>query len=197
MAKGLSKERVIDTALALLDIDGMTVNFRDIARKLNCAHTNLYNYFDSFEALLWEAQEEIMQRLQNKIEESLGHTALSEEKLAAFWDALIDFYLLHKGWFHLVWFEPIHSPRPKAHYDRTVSMVDAMVEALTAAFEHAESESNALSMRMNLHNINAYILGELSIYLAGRGLIREEATFRAYVSEQATRMMWLLAGDKQ
>ncbi len=61
MKKNISKEQIIDTTLELLKdkSDIRTINLREIARVLGCAHTNLYNYFPSFQDLLWEAHMEI------------------------------------------------------------------------------------------------------------------------------------------
>lgn len=190
MAKGISKERVIETVLALFDKGEGKINFRDIAREMGCAHTNLYNYFESFDAVLWEAQEAIMQRLQHGIDDGLNSTAEPEEKLTAFFRAFVDFYLAHKGWFALAWFEPLDSPRPKTHYDRTVSTVNAMLKSL--ADISLQMNSRAVSeddMRFTLHDVHCYIVGELAIFFSGRSLIRDEAQFRAHVNAQAVKML--------
>ena len=200
MKKGITKEHIVDAALALADGQTMpmhTVGFRDIARLVGCAHTNLYNYFDSYDALLWAAQEEILRRLQSAIEVRLEQAAGFFDALEAFFGGMLDMYLAHPGWFYLAWHERLQTPRPKSHYDLTVSTVDAMVAALTAVFERAGQHVDAQDMRMNLHNVHAYIHGELSIYLAGRGLLREEAPFREYTVRQAARMLRLLADGRR
>jgi AcrR family transcriptional regulator len=197
MAKGLSKQRVIEAALMLIDKGETTVNFRDIARELGCAHTNLYNYFASFDALLWEAQEEIMQRLQSEIEESLVSASTPEEKLSAFFRSFLDFYLAHKGWFTLAWFEPISSPRPSAHYNRAVSTVDALLKSLAdISREMNQQIVNTDILRLFLHNVHCYIIGELSIFFSGRSLIQDKALFRVYVNEQAVKMLKSMLEDK-
>ncbi len=190
MAKGISKDRVIETALTLIDQGETKINFRDIARELNCAHTNLYNYFDSFDALLWEAQETIMLRLQSDIENGLNSAAEPEAKLAAFFRAFVDFYLAHKGWFALAWFASLGSPRPKHHYDLTVSTVDDMIQSLSSISRQMSGKTvSEEEMRFMLHNVHCYIIGELSIYFSGRSLLRDEAQFRTHVNTQAAKMM--------
>ncbi len=190
MAKGISKDRVIETALTLIDQGETKINFRDIARELNCAHTNLYNYFDSFDALLWQAQEAIMLRLQSCIEDNLNNAAEPEEKLAAFFRGFVDFYLAHKGWFALAWFAPLGSPRPTHHYDLTVSTVDAMIQSLSSISRQMNGKTvSEDEMRFMLHNVHCYIIGELSIYFSGRSLLRDETQFRTHVNTQAVKMM--------
>lgn len=195
MKKGLSKELIIDAALALADSQPSmrAAGFRDIARRLGCAHTNLYNYFESYDALLWAAQEEILRRLHQAVMEKLRQSEGFSAALESFFGAMLETYLTHPGWFHLVWFEHLQTPRPQSHYELTVNTLDAMVAALATVFERAGQHVDAQDMRRHLHNVHAYIHGELSIFLAGRGLIRDEAPFREYVVQQAARLLSLLA----
>ncbi len=195
MAKGISKDLIIDTALALIDKhqDVKKLNFRDIARELGCAHTNLYNYFPSFEALLWEAQKRIMRHLQNGINGSIASASDPEDKLLGFFRSFIDFYLEHKGWFKLAWFEQFHSPRPQAHYDHTLNTVNAMLESLINVSQQLHHcDIGIEQMRLYLHNIHCYILGELSIFFSGRNLFQDEPIFRAHVIGQSVKMLKLL-----
>ncbi len=190
MAKGLSKQRVIETALKLIDETGTKINFRDIARELNCAHTNLYNYFDSFDALLWEAQEAIMRQLQSSIDDNTARETEPETKLAAFFHSFVDFYLKHKGWFYLSWFEPLRSPRPKTHYDLAVSTVNAMLNTLkdiSRQMNHSPVSED--EMKFYLHNVHSYIIGELSIFFSGRSLIQDETQFKDYVNMYAVMIL--------
>ena len=50
-------ERFVEATLELIAERGgsQDVNLREISRRVGCAHTNVYNYYDSFDDLLWEA----------------------------------------------------------------------------------------------------------------------------------------------
>lgn len=54
---GPTAERFIETTLTLIAEEGgsQNVNLREISRRMGCAHTNAYNYFASYEDLLWTA----------------------------------------------------------------------------------------------------------------------------------------------
>ena len=54
---GELRDRYIEETLDLIAEKGgsMDVNLREISRRIGCAHTNAYNYFESFDDLLWEA----------------------------------------------------------------------------------------------------------------------------------------------
>lgn len=195
MAKGISKDLVIDTALALIDKQQgiKKLNFRDIARELGCAHTNLYNYFASFETLLWGAQQTILLRLQSGINKSMKNVSEPDDKLLAFFRSFIDFYLEHEGWFKLAWFEQVNSPRPQAHYDQTVDTVNVLLESLLDISLQLHHRHIGLEqMRLYLHNVHCYLLGELSIFFTGRNLIQDRQLFTTYVPEQSVKMLKLL-----
>lgn len=50
-------ERFVDTTLAMIAEQGgsLKVNLRQVSRRMGCAHTNAYNYFDDYGDLLWAA----------------------------------------------------------------------------------------------------------------------------------------------
>ena len=52
---GPTADRFVETALDLIaEVGGAgPVNLRQVSRRMGCAHTNLYNYFASFQDLLW------------------------------------------------------------------------------------------------------------------------------------------------
>lgn len=52
-----TKNRFVETTLELISEEGgsLNVNLRQISRRMGCAHTNAYNYFPSYQGLLWEA----------------------------------------------------------------------------------------------------------------------------------------------
>lgn len=54
---GATAERFVEVTLEMIEEQGgsLNVNLREVARRVGCAHTNVYNYFDGFAGLLWEA----------------------------------------------------------------------------------------------------------------------------------------------
>lgn len=50
-------QRLIEATLALIEEQGssLDVNLRQVSRRVGCAHTNAYNYFTSYDDLLWAA----------------------------------------------------------------------------------------------------------------------------------------------
>jgi AcrR family transcriptional regulator len=54
---GTTADRFVETTLKLIAENGGSehVNLRQISRRMGCAHTNAYNYFASYQDLLWTA----------------------------------------------------------------------------------------------------------------------------------------------
>lgn len=193
MGKKITGEQVISTTLELIKAkEGLSqVNLREIARQLGCAHTNLYNYFSSLEEVLWRAHQEVQLRLLNYVTDNLENiqTNLRLEYISA---RFIEFYLENKGWFKLLWFEKFDQDRPKENIEITVKVVDAFIDILSETYGNQITKEDC---RYILHTVHCYLNGEISIYISGRGLIKDETEFKTYVSKESLKMTNLLVSN--
>jgi len=199
LKKGITKEHVIDVALSLMKDkeDIRSVNLREIARVIGCAHTNLYNYFASFDDLLWEAHIALLGKASDHIEEKLSQIVEEESKLYHFFFQFVDFYLSNKGWFRLAWVEIIGGQRPKDNEAAVELTVNAFVETLADIWRNLyKVEIEKEKMKYALHNVHCYIHGEVSIYIAQRSLIPEEEKLKEYVAKEAAKLLVLLLNNK-
>ena len=200
MKKGITKKQVLNVTLNLIKDkeDIKNVNLREIARMLGCAHTNLYNYFNSFDDLLWEAHVALLKKASAKIREKMSQTNDEELKLQYFFFEFTDFYLNNKGWFRLAWVEIIGGQRPRNNELATIQTVDAFVDSLITIWKNLyKVETQREKMKYALHNVHCYIHGEISIFIAKRALIPEENEFKEYVTKEAVKMMKLLLNSKE
>jgi AcrR family transcriptional regulator len=199
MKKNITKEQIIETALDLMKnkSDLRRINMREIARTLGCAHTNLYNYFPSYNDLLWEAHAALQEVFIQLIKDKLEAANTAELRLSYFFEALVDIYISNEGWFRLSWHECISSERP-------LQNIEAIEKANKAINWYVSEIWNDLygtypdtekSQRV-LHNTHCYIVGEVSNYFLGRGLIESEIELKAYIVNEAIRMFRLcLVGE--
>lgn len=193
MKKNISKEQVIDTVLELLrnnsDIDKL--NFREIARTLGCAHTNLYNYFPSYNDLLWESHSAILNNFIIKIKNRMSNEP-TEYSLTAFFEAVVNMYMDNKGWFRLSWHEYIKGERPENDIEtaKTANQIlnDYAMDICGRIFPECPERKN---VKRILHNTHCYIIGEISNYLLGRSFTDNETEFRTYVINEAAYMFRL------
>jgi AcrR family transcriptional regulator len=113
-----TSERLIEITVNLIDENGglQGVNLRKIAKLAGCAHTNVYNYFQNFEGLLWAALERVLERWLQYTEEREQTTPDLEPDtfLANVIASQIDFALEHSGWYRFIWLESLSgSPPPE------------------------------------------------------------------------------------
>jgi len=198
--KNITKEQIVETALDLMknksDLRGL--NLREIARTLGCAHTNLYNYFLSYNDLLWEAHATLHEIFMEMLTEKLSAANTAELRLAYFFEAFVDMYIDSKGWFRLAWHEYIGGERPRRDVEVTEATNKALNKRISEIWKELSGKyPNGDTTKRVLHNTHCYIVGEISNYLLGRGLIENETELKAYVSHEAIRMfkLCLLEGD--
>ncbi|MCC5468659.1 TetR/AcrR family transcriptional regulator [Pelosinus baikalensis] len=194
MKKNISKEQIVDTALELMrnknDIRGL--NLREIARTLGCAHTNLYNYFPSYTDLLWETHTALQEIFMEMLKERIMNAKTADLKLRYFFDTFVDIYLTNKGWFRLAWLEYIGENRPERDAVVTEHTFTELTQYISDIWQelHGNPPDKDQTGRV-LHNTHCYIVGEISNYVSGRGLIENEAELKGYIVDQAVNILTL------
>jgi AcrR family transcriptional regulator len=199
MKKYITKEQIIETGLDLIKdkSDIRSVNLREIARVLGCAHTNLYNYFPSYNDLLWEAHMEIENRFIEKIALELVHVKDDRLKLHQFFFCLAELYIDHKGWFRLAWLDHIDDVWPQKDKAVTEKVVNTMVEMLESTwlsiYAHSPTRERIHSV---LHDVHCYIVGEVSNFINGRGLIQDSEMLKRHIAETAVIFFTLVLREE-
>ncbi|GAP15870.1 transcriptional regulator [Longilinea arvoryzae] len=169
------------------------VNLRAVARALGCAHTNIYNYFDDFDDLLWAALDTAGDRFIADVTAGVKSTRETTTSLNRFFAGIIDFYLVHKGWLRLFWADPLKGPRPV----ESAALGEKRVASLALLFGDAVQETCGINLPQTeayhlLHEVHCYLYGEMSINISGRGLIPEENAFRAHLLQECLTLTDLL-----
>lgn len=198
MAKGISKEQIIGVTLALIkDKENIrSVNLREIARHLGCAHTNLYNYYEDLDAILWDVMDEVLHKSLENLSEGIEKIDDDNIKLDNFYRRFVEFYIDNRGWFVLCWFEKLSGSRPQKNYDLTVKTVDYFADIVADVFHRMDGiKLIPKESKYILHNVHCYLHGEVSIFLAGRGLIKEETEFKNYVVDVCVKMTKLFVNS--
>ncbi|WP_304509549.1 TetR/AcrR family transcriptional regulator [Anaerotignum sp.] len=194
MKKNITKEQIVVTALELMrnksDLRG--VNLREIARTLGCAHTNLYNYFPSYNDLLWETHATLQGIFMKMLLEKLEQANTPEMQLTYFFQACVEMYLDNKGWFRLAWHEYLEGDRPQADIETTEATNKMLNQHIAQIWKELYGQyPNADATKRVLHNTHSYIVGEISNYLLGRGWVENEPELKAYIVREAVSMFRL------
>lgn len=194
--KPITKEQIINRTLKLLQNrrDVQSLNLREIARELGCAHTNLYNYFSSYTELLWEAHSACMETMLAQIRTAVTPALDPQCKLQAFFGAVVRVYLENTGWFRLVWLEYLGEQQPENNVLAVAVARKQMNEMVANIWEELSGRpSIAEKLEKTVHFVHCYLVGEISNYISGRCLIEEEEAFcRSVVCQAAQSTMLLL-----
>lgn len=119
--KQINREMITETAALLIEETGerKSVTLREIAKRLGCAHTNLYNYYGSLNEIWWDAAAWILRRMMSETREEIVNegpaTGVSEQDLLRIFLKFFDFSVDHPGWYRFLWLEKQEgSPSPEA-----------------------------------------------------------------------------------
>lgn len=168
MKKEKNKDIILEKTLNLIDErNGIKdVTLRDIAKKVGCAHTNLYNYFGSLDDIFWEALGNVLNKMMEFSVEGLDNEKDAEKALNILLSRLIDFSISHPGWYRLIWLDSLSGePSPKiVKILKTPSVrFEGFIKAAMGETTQEKAHSVANIMMCYLH-------GELCIWLNGRSL---------------------------
>lgn len=152
------KDTFVEAVLEMLDegVGLRDLNLRRIAARIGCAHTNAYNYFGSFEELLWWSLRGALERMTDGAGRSSGDLI----------DVYVDFALDHPTWYRLIWVEPLAGPAP-AEVERYLR-VPAEVFAAWAARDLWRGGPAPSEPELATRVLHGYLHGELSAITSGR-----------------------------
>ena len=156
--QNISKEIIINKTLELIEEKQsiQKINLRKIAKELNCAHTNLYNYFSSYNDLLWNALAESIKIMNQSI--------FTEKSLENIIDSFIQFSIDHKGLYRLIWYERIDGEVPGEIKELLLEPQRKTYENLKDKYENWDEVSNRIQVSL------AYVHGEITIMINNRNM---------------------------
>lgn len=165
------------------------VNLREIAKKLGCAHTNLYNYFGSLDEIFWESLAKALILMIEYVETKYINDRLGEDRFFSMISGIIDFSTQHTGWYKLIWLESMNGYRSpevelilsKPSHIFNTELMKANNNQLTT--EQAQVISNIL---------HSYLHGELCMWIHNRSNIMDIQSFQSYLLNQMRALYFVL-----
>jgi len=162
------KDAFVKAVLDMLD-EGASLrelNLRKVARRVGCAHTNVYNYFESFENLLWWSLKHALEHMASMVDPAQGDLVSS----------YVDFALDHPGWYRLIWLDPLSGNPPAG----VAEYLPVPAEILTRWVEDRAGGASDTSEKIWI--FHGYLHGELSAITAGRVTGRREELTERVIS---------------
>lgn len=177
--KHVSKEIILETTLSLIDKnEGIKdVTLRDIAKKIGCAHTNLYNYFSSLDEIFWEALGQVLLMMMDYSSSGLSNEKDDEGRFFLILSNLIDFSMMHPGWYRFIWFESIGgNPSPEI-----AKILHKPGEGFSELIKLGNSNISDEKANLIGDILHSYLHGELCKWINNRSFISREEETKAMI----------------
>lgn len=179
------KDAFIDAVLTMLD-EGMNLrelNLRKVAKRVGCAHTNAYNYFTSYEEMLWWS-------LKGALERMTANVDPEQDELT---EAYVDFALKHPAWYRLIWLEPLGGDPPEGVAEYLQAPGREYTRWLS---ERAATKVSGEDLEAQARIFHSYLHGELTAVTAGR-IAGSKQELKERILSGAALLFDLLFGKKQ
>jgi AcrR family transcriptional regulator len=185
-------ERFVEMTLALIAENGgsQDVNLREISRRVGCAHTNLYNYYPTYQDLLWEAFRRVLVEYGECVVDGLDDSLGPDEYLHRLITNLACYPEQHPGLYRFIASDPINIEELPGDI---LGAVAQMKVWLTKTFAAVSGAATVEESRIASDIVLAYIDGETLNLINGRVVPGEDVRGRIVVN--ALRLFQLLIGE--
>ena len=182
----------MDATLELIAENGgsQNVNLRQISRRVGCAHTNVYNYFSSYDDLLWATFRRALRMYGEYLVHDLDDTLPPDEYLRRVITNLATYPEENQGLYRFIGSDPIDlDTAPRDVLESAGRMKQWLFDVLEATYapDLEPSEAERIS-----NIVLAYVDGETLNLINGRVVPGEN--IRGRVVENAMRMLEDLSG---
>lgn len=185
---------LIDITLDLIDehkgLRGVTL--REITKKAGCRHTNVYNYFGSFEDLLWSSLAETIRRNMEYTDHRLQEARGKESLLGAFVESQVEFAMDHPGLYHFMWLESLKGTPSASTFKVIHTPYDEFSGFISEITGTGASDTE---IRQIADIIHSYMHGEICKMIKGRIFEKTEEDNSSYIVENVIKIHAVLTND--
>jgi AcrR family transcriptional regulator len=191
---GPTSERYIEATLGLVaERGGSTqVNLREISRHIGCAHTNVYNYFESREDLLWHAIRRVIQQYGNAIAFGLDESKTRHSNFRQFMRNMVEWPIQNPGLHRLISSDPLNPEQIPQDIIDTVTVMKQWIAQMFKSLANDQIEGKDLADLVDI--MLGYLDGEIFNLINGRVLPGEDIAGR--VVNNLERLFALLTAKK-
>lgn len=186
-------ERYVETTLQLIASEGgsPSVNLREVSRRVGFAHTNLYNYFTSYQDLLWEAFRRALRIYARSFVTGLDDSMAPLAYAARVFQNLADFPQEHPGLYRFIASDPIPNQIPADILATVTTMKTWLSDTLDVV---AGQRLGPQAAQAAADIVLAYLDGETLNLINGRQAPGEDIQSR--IERNALRVFELLIRDE-
>lgn len=191
--KGTTAERYIEATLELIAEQGGStqVNLREISRRIGCAHTNAYNYFESLDDLLMAALRRTLRRYAEAMSEGLDDTLSGHAWFQRLVRNLFEWSIENPGLHRFISSDPLDPEQlPPDIIQAVIDMKRWLLDGLKALGGDRLEADRATAL---LDIMLAYLDGEVFNLINGRVLPGEDIAGRVLANLE--RLFTLLTAE--
>lgn len=185
------RNKLIEITCVMIDNSGSStgINMRSVAREAGCAHTNVYNYFNSFTDLLYAAMLRTMEILIQFTQQQVGHRPNSAEDFPKFIYAQIDFALKHPGLFRFMWLESLSGDIPANIKEIARELKNRFAGLVYISAGGKLTNDEAMEASIILHG---YLHGDICKMISGREIDVKMDEEREIIKKNVDRLLKML-----
>ena len=172
------KQKYINETLDMISEQGTSINvkLREISRRLNCVHTNFYNYFFDFNDLKWEVMRKALDMFMEYINKDLGDDLSGKDFFVQMIRNYFNFGIENPGIHRFISLDPIISKEfPKNLIMKVLSIMEFFIEVVYLLGKERISRKIAGKITKV---IVSYIDGEMVDITSGRELPGDDISGR-------------------
>lgn len=191
---GFTAERYIEATLELVTEQGSSsqVNLREISRRIGCAHTNAYNYFESREDLLWHALRRVLHQYGEAMTSGLDETESPSANFRSLMRNMVEWSINNPGLHRFISSDPIKPEEIPQDIIENVSTMKAWISQTLKALAGNQIDGEGLRDLVDI--MLGYLDGEVFNLINGRVLPGEDIAGR--VINNLERLFSLLTATK-
>ena len=175
---GPTAERYIEATLALIAESGGSagVNLREISRRIGCAHTNAYNYFEGLEDLLLHALRRVLQQYGHAMTIGLEGTLSGRAFLRKMIRNMTEWSIQNPGLHRFISSDPIDPEKLPGDIIETVTLMKKWIAQVLEVLACGRLDEKGLTRMVDV--VLGYLDGEVFNLINGRFLPGEDIAGR-------------------
>ena len=189
----INHDAIADAFLEVLEEtqDANSVNFREIARRLHCNHTNLYNYFESFDDIRVAALCRLSEKLKLRLAPAYDVDNPSE-KLRHIVQSIVLFATANPGLYRFLWVDNFASESLNALAGK-LARPETIIVPLLEQMRVGKTRSDNLQCVAAM--VHSFVHGEILKRICGRYQILDEPFTDEHIANNAVFIAESLLGS--
>ena len=195
LGRNETAENIVAVTVKYIDdnngLQGLTL--RTIAKMANCAHTNVYNYFEDFNDLLWTAYSQILLHWIEYVEQYDFNIDKPIDAYTKFISVQVDFALQHPGWYRYIWLEPTPDSLPETILAK-FAVLQKQFEDIIYNAADTDLEHKKISTIETI--IHSYCHGEICKLLYDKNIIKGNDEYKKFIVANCTSLLTILTTNE-